>query len=111
MQREKDDAYDFKTTFKPLLFGPQFEAVTLDTVLAALPRAKTLHITRHVTSRELQIPVDKNFEDAVMIIEFYLGKQWADIPESIQQQVLAFIKARKGIFRQLDGIAVIEKDE
>lgn len=47
--------------------------------------------------------------DAIAIIEFYLNKQWKEVPESIRNEALEFIKDKKGMFKQRDCIAVIEK--
>lgn len=105
--REKDDAYDFKMAFKPLLFDALFKALTIDDVLSALPK-KALRIVRHSAAAELRIPVEENIDDTISIIEFFLNKEWSDIPPSVQQSSLKFIKDKKGVFKQLDGIAVVE---
>lgn len=105
--RERDDAYSFKMAFKPLLFDSTFQAFTIDDVLAALPKDQVLHIDRQTASSELDIPIEKSLEDTISIIEFYLNKEWDDIPHNIQESSLDFIKKRNGIFKQLDGIALI----
>jgi SAM-dependent methyltransferase len=107
--REKDDAYDFKMAFKPQLAGKSSNPITIDDVLDALPKNLQLQITRHVATAELKIPFQENQDDTISIIEFYLHKPWSDIPEAIRQVALAFIKDKKGTFKQLDGIAVIKK--
>jgi len=106
--RERDDAYAFKMAFKPLLFNKDFQALTIDDVLANLPKSG-LTISRDIAESELAIPVRKSMEDTISIIEFYLNKQWHEIPESIQKDALDFIQNRNCIFKQLDGIAVIKK--
>jgi len=50
-------------------------------------------------------------EDTKSIIEFYLNKHWEEIPENIRKQALDFIKERKGIFEQVDGLAVIKRKQ
>ncbi len=107
--REKDDAYDFKMAFKPLLFGEDFKALILDDVLAALPDTDNLHVTRYTAKSTLKIPAESNNDDTVAIIEFYLNKQWQGITKSIQHDALEFINKKDNTFEQLDGIAVIEK--
>lgn len=107
--REKDDAYDFKMAFKPLLFDKSFKALTLDDVITALPVDVKVEIVRHSVASELNIPFRKNLDDTISIIEFYLNKPWNDMPRPIQQGALDFIKDRNGIFEQLDGIAIIKK--
>lgn len=107
--REKDDAYDFKMAFKPKLFDASFKALTIDDVLEALPKDLTLHIAKVLADSELKIPLDDKREDALSIIEFYLNKEWDEIPEEIQQASIEFIEAKNNTFRQLDGIAVIQQ--
>ena len=107
--REKDDAYAFKMAFKPQLFDESFTALTVDDVLAAMPGDVQVTITRHTAASELKIPLEENMNDTTSIIEFYLNKQWEDMPEAIQQGALGFIHDKNGIFKQLDGIAAIRK--
>jgi cyclopropane fatty-acyl-phospholipid synthase-like methyltransferase len=107
--RGKDDAYDFNMTFKPLLFDESFRALVIDDVLEFVAKNSELKATKYSVASELKIPFEHNMDDTITIIEFYLSKQWGEIPESIQQEALGFIKQRKGVFKQLDGIAVIEK--
>jgi cyclopropane fatty-acyl-phospholipid synthase-like methyltransferase len=106
--REKDDAYAFKMAFKPLLFNEDFQALTLQDVLAGLPESG-LTISRHTAESELIIPVNKSAKDTISIIEFYLNKQWQEIPVAIRQDALTFIQNRNKVFAQRDGIAVIQK--
>ena len=105
--REKDDAYTFKTQFKPLLFSSFTRALLLDDVLETLPG--NVEIEKYLAASELNIPYKSNEDDTISIIEFYLNKKWHDIPLSIQKNVLDFIEAHKGSFKQLDGIAVVKK--
>jgi cyclopropane fatty-acyl-phospholipid synthase-like methyltransferase len=109
VMREKDDAYDFKMAFKPQLFDASFKALTIDDVLEALPKDIALHIAKVSAASELRIPIDDDLEDAVSIMEFYLNKEWDEIPEQIQQAAIEFIKAKNGTFKQLDGIAVVQQ--
>jgi SAM-dependent methyltransferase len=107
--REKDDAYDFKMAFKPLLFAPTFKALTIDDVLNVLPKRENIQITKELAASELHIPFEDNPDDTISIIEFYLNKEWTDIPKQIQQASLMFISQKKGIFKQKDAIAVLQK--
>lgn len=107
--REKDAAYDFKMAFKPILFDKSFKALTIDDVLDALPKNENIKVAKHSVASELKIPLEQNMDDTLAIIEFYLNKQWGEIPKSVQQDALGFIKERKGIFKQLDCIATIER--
>ncbi len=107
--REKDDAYDFKMTFKPQLFDKSFKALTIDDVLVTLPGDTHVEVERHSSASELNLPFRKSLDDTISIIEFYLNKPWNDMPRPIQQGALDFIKDKNGIFKQLDGIAVIKK--
>jgi len=109
--REHDDAYDFKMAFKPLLFGKAFKALTLDDVLAALPERSQLQVTRHVAASTLVVPLQKSLDDTIAIIEFYLNKPWDEMPASVQKSALAFMRNKNGTLRQLDGIAVIKKQD
>src|SRR4030088_163224 len=75
--REKDGAYDFKMAFKPLLlFNKSFKALTIDDVLAVLPKSETIKIAKYSVPSELKIPSEQNMDDAITIIEFYLNTQW-----------------------------------
>lgn len=107
--REKDDAYDFKMAFKPLLFDASFKALTIDDVLQMLPKKRALRVEKQLAPSELHIPIDISPEDTVSIIEFYLNKEWRDIPSHIQEASLEFIKEKNSVFKQLDGIAVVER--
>jgi SAM-dependent methyltransferase len=105
--REKDDAYAFKTRFKPLLFSNFTRALLLDDVLESLPG--DVEIKKYIAASNLNIPYKDNKSDTISIIEFYLNKKWHDIPLPIQKNVLDFIDAHQGMFKQLDGIAVVKK--
>ena len=105
--REKDDAYTFKTQFKPLLFSNFTRALLLDDILEKLP--DNLEVKKLLAPSELNIPYKSSEEDTISIIEFYLNKKWHEIPPSIQKDALDFIETRKGLFKQLDGIAVVKK--
>jgi ubiquinone/menaquinone biosynthesis C-methylase UbiE len=107
--REKDDTYEFKSVFKPRLFNASFKALTIDVVLGSLPKKPELRITKYIATSELKIPVKDKFDDAVSIIEFLLNKEWGEIPPHIQQSSMDFIKDKGAVFKQLDGIALIEK--
>lgn len=107
--REKDDAYRFKMAFKPLILDKNFKALVIDDVLTVLPEVSKLRVSRYSIASELRVPIDKNVEDAISIIEFYLNEHWQNITERIQKDIFNFIKARNSIFKQLDGIAVIKK--
>lgn len=109
--REKDDAYAFKMAFKPHLFTPDFKALTIDDVLDTLPNGSTLSVVKHPATSQLQIPYPKNMEDTISIIEFYLNKEWSDVPEAIQKDVFKFIRNKNGTFEQIDSIAVIENKD
>lgn len=106
--REKDDTYDFKMTFKPLLFGSAFQSLLLKHILGVLPHAENLRITRYTVPSQLTIPLE-NRRDTIAIIEFFLSKNWEEMPLSIQRSALAYVEKRSGVFNQLEGIAVIEK--
>lgn len=109
--REKDDAYNFKMKFKPRLFDASFKALVIDDVLEALPENKNLHIERLSSPSELHFPTKSNMDDTISIIEFYLNKEWADIPSRIRQASLDFIKERSNVFKQVDGIALVSKQK
>lgn len=106
--RKKDDAYDFKMALRPTLFDKDFQALTIEGVLANLPK-EGLNISQYTSESELVFPVEKNLADTISIIEFYLNRQWLSIPKTIQEDVLSFIRNKSATFKQLDGIAVIEK--
>ncbi|MGH7196756.1 MAG: class I SAM-dependent methyltransferase [Candidatus Saccharimonadales bacterium] len=106
--RDKDDAYNFKMKFKPLLSDKPFSAMTINDVISVLPNLNKLNVTQYSSESELKIPIN-NTDDTESIIEFYLNEQWQDIPIAIQQQALDFINSKHGVFKQVDGITVIEK--
>lgn len=110
--RQIDDAYHFKMSFKPRLFGEQFQAKTLEESLQTfthISERQALEISLHQSVSQLSIPLETNFEDAVAIIEFYLNKPWSEISPALQSEIIGYIKAKKCIFEQIDGIAVIAK--
>jgi len=107
--REKDDVYDFKMAFKPLLFKPDFKALVIDDILEVLPDTPQTNYARETAPSELTIPYETNKDDTISIIEFFLNKQWDEIPAEIQQAAMDFIKEKNGVFQQMDAIAVITK--
>lgn len=107
--RGKDDAYDFKMAFKPLLFDASFKALTIGDVLEVLPKQPALRVEKQLASSELHIPIETDLEDTVSIIEFYLNKEWRDMPAEIQQSAMKFIRDKNGTFKQVDGIALVER--
>jgi SAM-dependent methyltransferase len=111
--RQIDDPYHFKMKFKPLLFGKDFKAKTLDEALTIFNKISDtvipFNIKKYKSLSRLTIPYEENMEDTKSIIEFYLNKHWEEIPQDVQVAALDFIKERKGIFKQIDGLAVIKK--
>lgn len=107
--REKDEVYDFKMAFKPQMFDASLKPLVLDDVIETLPENEAFRIERQVSLSELHIPIETNMDDTVSIIEFYLNKEWVDIPEDIQQASLDFIKERGNVLKQVEGIAVISR--
>jgi hypothetical protein len=69
----------------------------------------TLNVEKRLASSELHIPIETSPEDTVSIIEFYLNKEWCDIPPRIQESCLEFIRKKNCKFKQVDGIAVVKK--
>jgi len=109
--RDRDDAYEFKMQFKPLLLSSDFKAMTIDDVLNKIPNMDKLNIERRTVTSKLTIPITQNQENALSIIEFYLGKKWEDIPELIKEDIFSFIMQKNNTFELTDGIAVITKSE
>lgn len=107
--REKDDVYDFKMAFKPLLSSAAFKALTIEDIMDSLPTELELGITRQTAASELTIPFKDNAADTQSIIEFLLNKKWDKIPPSVRQSALDFLKRKNGVLKQLDGIALVEK--
>lgn len=62
--------------------------------------------TKYFAESELKIPLD-NPQDTIAIIEFYLNKPWDEIPKDMQHDIQQFIKSKRGLFKQIDSIAVI----
>ena len=111
--RSIDDPHHFKTKFKPVLFGEKFKAKTLDEAIKIFKEISNkdarLIIKEYDSLSKLKIPYKSNMEDAISIIEFYLNKHWEDIPKKIQNEVTDFIKEKHGVFKQVDGLAVIKR--
>jgi len=110
--RDADDVYEFKKTFGPLLFNEDYVPKILDETLpifVRIAKKNNLSIKRHKAIACLNIPIDKSEQDTKRIIEFFLSKQWKDIPKEIQLDALDFIKKKEGKFEQIDGILEITK--
>ncbi len=110
--RQVDDSYHFKTKFKPMIHNRNFVAKTLDQALETFQQisAKTpLEINTHQSVSQLNIPYEVNREDTEAIVEFYLQKPWKEITPIIQKQIQDYIRDKKGVFNQVDGLAVIKK--
>jgi SAM-dependent methyltransferase len=111
--RNIDDPYDFKMRFKPHLFGDKFQAKILDEAVDVFrqisEKSTPLEIERYESVSELQIPYKDNKQDTITIIEFYLNKYWNEIPKKLQKEIMEYIEEKDGVFRQVDGLAVIKK--
>lgn len=106
--REQDDAYEFKMSFKPLLFDKNFKALVLDDILTYLSEEE-LSVARYKVESRLEFPYEKSLDDTISIIEFYLNMPWDKIPDHIQKEILSYLKSKKYLFNLIDGIAVIQK--
>lgn len=113
IMRNIDDPYDFKMSFKPRLFGEQFRVKILneatDVFNQISKKEMPLKIERYESISELHIPYKKSRQDAISIIEFYLNKYWEEIPIKLQKEIMGYIAEKRGLFKQIDGLAVIRK--
>jgi SAM-dependent methyltransferase len=112
--RGKDDAYEFRTIFKTHLNETEdYSALIIDDALRIfeeLANERSLRISHADALSKLKIPMEKNMEDTIRIIEFYLNEQWDNIPENTRNSVLVYLGKRKGLLRQIDGFAVVDKN-
>jgi len=111
--RNVDDVHEFKKTFKPMLLNKGFTPKILDQampVFEKIAREQNLCVHRYESQSYLNIPFEENVADTKSIVEFFLNMDWNDIPAHIQTESLEFIKRKKGIFRQVDGIIVVTKN-
>jgi len=113
--RKKDDVHKFRTTFKAeLLKDKSYQSLTIDDAIETfneLAKIKPLRISTFIANSELHLPIAYNMEDAISIIEFFLNKDWEEIPQDIRKAVLSFVSKKNGVFHLTDCIALIEKYE
>lgn len=102
--RDKDDVYEFKMKFKPLLFNEAFQASTIDDLLADLP--SNIDVIKEAVSSQLTIP-ENNEADFESIVEFYLNKNWKDIQPNIQQEIRQYASDKHFQLKLTDGIGVV----
>lgn len=105
--REEDDTYELKSRFKPVLLGKGVRVVLNKDVLAALPRKTT--VSHYRAESQLTVPLDDSLEDTIAIVEFFINKEWSEIPEQIQRDITDFISSKQSIMRQIDDLAVVER--
>ncbi|TSC86813.1 MAG: hypothetical protein G01um101416_578 [Microgenomates group bacterium Gr01-1014_16] len=108
--RGKDDVFHFKTKFKKGIFGV-FRAKTSQVIEKGLVQLneegyKTI---KFKSKSKLRIPIFKDEQDFVAIMEFYLNYPWIDLDEKIKDSVIKYVKRKKGAFLQEDNIFVFSK--
>jgi len=112
--RGRDDAYEFRTIFKTRLNEEEgYSALVIDDALRVLDELASkcsLRISHADAISELKIPMEKNMEDTIKIVEFYLNERWDNIPENTRNSVLAYLDKKKGLLHQIDGFAVVDKN-
>lgn len=113
--RQEDDVYYFKMKFKPLFLGEKYQPLILNEALEIFKKLSEkealLKIKIFDSKAKLRIPIKNNFNDTITIIEFFLNKKWGKISGQIQKEIISFINKKRGIFEQIDGIALIRKLE
>lgn len=114
VMREKDDTYEYKKLIKSQISGEMFEAKTLDEAVNTFKEISEkepvdLKIERFTSRSKLTIPISKNRDDAIAIIEFFVNKRWEEISPQIQEEALKFVQDKNEQFEQIDGIALIKK--
>lgn len=112
--REKDDAHEFRTRFKPVLEGEGYQSLTLDDaleVLNGLSSGAVFQVSAYSAPSVLTIPLRDNKKDEITLIEFFLNQKWREIPKYVRKDILEYIERKDGIFRLVDGFAIVSRSD
>jgi len=110
--RGKDDVYQFRTRFKTKIVGRDYYSLTIDDAEAILRKITDqlpLRIQKFSVKAKLHLPYPDDMRDVISVVEFLLNTNWAYIPVVIRDSILAYIRRRNGLFRQIDGFLVVRK--
>lgn len=108
IERGMDDITEFKREYKTLLLPEKYPK---NWIPRDYNRAlEILKLQKGVTKLEfsestLSFPLS-NFSETIKIIEFYLNIDWSTITADNQKEILNYIKRKKGIFKQQEGIII-----
>lgn len=110
--REKDDIHQFRTRFKTKISGRDYYSLTIDdaeAVLRKITEQLPLRIQKFSVKAKLHLPYPDDMRDVISVVEFLLNVNWKDIPVVIRDLILAYIRRRNGLLRQIDSFLVVRK--
>ena len=110
--RGKDDVHQFRTRFKTKIIGRDYYSLTIDdaeAVLRKIAEQLSLRIQKFSVKAKLHLPYPDDMRDVISVVEFLLNANWKDIPAVIRDSILAYIRRRNGLLRQIDSFLVVRK--
>lgn len=110
--RGKDDVHQFRTRFKTKIIGRDYYSLTIDdaeAILRKIAEQLPLRIQKFSVKAKLHLPYPNAMRDVISVVEFILNTNWKDIPAEIHNSILAYIRRRNGLLRQIDGFLVARK--
>ena len=110
--RGKDDVHQFRTRFKTKIIGRDYYSLAIDdaeAVLRKIAEQLSLRIQKFSVKAKLHLPYPDDMRDVISVVEFLLNANWKDIPAVIRDSILAYIRRRNGLLRQIDSFLVVRK--
>jgi len=110
--RGKDDIHQFRTRFKTKIMGRDYCSLTIDdaeVVFRRFTERLSLRIKKFNVKAKLHLPYPDDMRDVISVVEFLLNTNWGDIPTKFRQSILAYIRNRSGLLRQVDSLLVVKK--
>lgn len=110
--RGNDGIHVFRTKFKSRLMGRKYRSLTIDDaarVLRRIAKISPLRLSKFSAQATLRLPYPHNMPDVISVAEFFLNKNWEEIPENVRKDILTYFQRKKGVFRQIDGFLVVRR--
>ena len=110
--RGKDEIHQFRTRFKTKIIGRDYYSLTIDgaeAVFRKIAEQLPLRIQKFSVKAKLHLPYPDDMRDVISVVEFLLNTNWENIPAVIRDLILAYIRRRNGLLRQIDGFLVVRK--
>lgn len=117
VERAPDDIANFKKKFKTMLIPSQYptgwkprDYKYAYEILKKLSESSNHSLQLFKNESTLKFPSKDNLNDTIAIIEFYLNIEWSSLSETDKEEILNYIREKKGTFTQREAIIVYTKN-